>query len=143
MIPTFPPSFVALPTLISTASSSTSNNTQTIPPFETNDENLRLAAEALFKSNSVHRSPSTQFVCSDCRRIVKRCDVSVQASLDDNVAYDGKSRLRLVSLTSSDDGLNNEDAWLSLDSRLADKRSQINQTCQKDGYFSIPKMHHV
>jgi hypothetical protein len=117
-------------------------NTQILP-----NDNLRLAAETLFKSNSVHRFPSTQFICSDCHRTVKCCDVSVQTSLDENTT----SRVRLVSLTSSDDGLNNDAAWLSLDSRMANQEYQSGNTKQifydkesdKLPSRSIPRMHHV
>lgn len=143
-MPTFPPSFVAPPPLLTATTSIPSKNIQT-----TNDS-LRLAAETLFKSNSVHRYPSTQFICSDCHRIVKCCDVSVQASLNDD-NNNVTPRLRLVSLTSSDDGLNNEDAWLSFDSGTANQKYPMNHTRQafqdKDyddcSTSTIPKMHHV
>jgi hypothetical protein len=109
----------------------------------TTSDSLRLAAETLFKSNSVHRFPSNQFICSDCHRTVKCCDVSVQTSLDN----DTTSRLRLVSLTASDDGLSGDSAWLSLDSRMATQEYQMGSTRQvfhdKLSSCSIPGMHHV
>ncbi len=155
LIPTFPPSFVAAPSFLTTTPSSV--NTQTtsnVMTTTTADNNLRLTAEALFKSNSVHRSPSTQFQCPDCHRIVKRCDVSVQTSLDDKTDPKTTSRLRLVSLTSSDDGLAGDGTWLSLDSphaRMATQEYQKGHTKQvlHDNQYnevslrSIPGMHHV
>ncbi|CAF0773524.1 unnamed protein product [Rotaria sp. Silwood1] len=150
LIPTFPPTFVAPPPLLTTTTMPAFNNTQTISATSTTNDSLRLAAEALFKSNSVHRSPSTQFICSDCHQIVKRCDVGVQTSLDNNTNHNITSRLRLVSLTSSDDGLSNDDAWVSFDSQLTGQRYQMNHTRQalkNEGHnelstCSIPKMHH-
>jgi len=113
----------------------------------TTTDSLRLAAETLFKSNSVHRFPSNQFICSDCHRTVKRCDVSVQTSLDDDTNHNTTSRLRLVSLTASDDGLSGDSAWLSLDSRMATQEYQMGNTRQvfhdKLSSCSIPGMHHV
>ncbi|CAF0736343.1 unnamed protein product [Rotaria sordida] len=103
LIPTFPPTFVAPHSLLTTTTITPSNNTQTMSTIATTNDSLRLAAETLFKSNSVLRSPLTQFICSDCHRTVKRCDVSVQTSLDNNTNDNATSRLRLVSLTSSDD----------------------------------------
>jgi hypothetical protein len=133
----------------------TASNTQSTPTATTTTtDNLRLTAEALFKSSSVHRSPSAQFTCSDCHRTVKRCDVSVQTSLDDNINHNGISRLRLVSLTSSDDGLNGDGAWLSLDSshpRMTTQEYQMNDTKNvfRDKKYeelpasSIPGMYYV
>jgi len=152
LIPTFPPSFVAPPSFLTTAT--TSVNTQTTPNITTTADSLRLTAEALFKSNSVHRFPSTQFTCSDCHRTVKRCDVSVQTSLDDNTNHNATSRLRLVSLTSSDDGVSSDGAWLSLDSpisRMTTQEYQMGNTRQvfHDNTYdelsssSIPGMYHV
>ena len=146
LIPTFPPTFVAPPALLTTTSSS-SVNSQPTPNITTTADSLRLTAEALFKSNSVHRFPSTQFQCSDCQRIVKRCDVSVQTSLENN----NKSRLRLVSLTSSDDGLTGDGPWLSLDSpytRTATQEYPLGHTRQviyenEVPSRTIPRMHHV
>ena len=117
-------------------------------------DNLRLAAEALFKSNSVHRSPSTQFTCSQCQRAVKCCDVSVQTSLDEKNNESAASRLRLVSLSASDDGHGNDGTWLSLDSPHAHLVAQehpsnsTKQTFPHRNYDdvsvrSIPRMHHV
>ncbi|CAF2872436.1 unnamed protein product [Rotaria sp. Silwood2] len=151
LMPTFPPAFVAPPPLFTTTTIRPSKNTQTLSSMTTTNDSLRLAAEALFKSNSVHRFPSTQFMCSDCHRIVKRCDVSVQTSLDNVTNHDATSRLRLVSLTSSDDGLNGDDAWLSFDSQMTGQKYQMNhskQALQSEGYDElstclIPKMHHV
>ena len=125
-----------------------------MPSVTTTTDNLRLAAEALFKSNSVHRSPSTQFICSDCHRTVKRCDVAVQTCLDNNTQSNATSRLRLVSLTASDDGLGGDGTWLSLDSphpHMVSQEYQTNntrQTLQHKKYDdislrSIPRMHHV
>jgi hypothetical protein len=134
---------------------SSSSNTQTTPAMTTPTDNLRLTAEALFKSNSVHRCPSTQFTCSNCQKTIKCCDVSVQASLDDNTNHNGISRLRLVSLTSSDDGLSGGDgAWLSLDSphpHMTTQEYQRNNTGQtfRDKRYeelpasSIPGMYYV
>jgi hypothetical protein len=148
-IPTFPPTFVSLPSLLTTTSSPV--NPQPTPNVTTTADNLRLTAQALFKSNSVHRSPSTQFQCSDCHRIVKRCDVSVQTSLDEKTNPNTTSRIRLVSLTSSDDGLTGDGTWLSLDSphaRMATQEYPIGHTRQalhdhEVSSRSIPRMHHV
>ncbi|CAF0883940.1 unnamed protein product [Adineta steineri] len=158
LIPTFPPTFMAqlpsisLPTTTTTSSSSV--NTQTIPSMTTTNDNLRAAAEALFKSNSVHRSPSQQVTCSNCQRSIKRCDVSVQTSLDDKSDDSATSRLRLVSLTSSDDGHSGDGSWLPLDSPHPPLVVQEHPTSfsrpisQHKGYDaisvrSIPRMHHV
>jgi hypothetical protein len=156
VIPTFPPTFVAPPPLINTTATTTSSsvNTQTMSNVTTTTDSLRLAAEVLFKSNSVHRSPSNQFICSNCHRTVKSCDVSVQTSLDDDTDHNTTSRLRLVSLTSSDDGLSGDGAWFSLDSprpRIATQEYQMGNTrptVHDKGYDelssrSIPRMHHV
>ena len=116
--------------------------------------NLRLTAETLFKSNSVHRSPSTQFLCSNCQQTVRRCDVSVQTSLDDQTNPHSASRLRLISLTASDDGQTNDGTWLALDSphvRLNLQEYPIDETKEllHDDRFnevssrSTPRMHHV
>ena len=127
-------------------------NTQTMPnAAATTADSLRLTGEALFKSNSVHRSPSTQFLCSNCHRTVKLCDVSVQTSLEDKNNPNTISRIRLVSLTPSDDGLGGDSTWLSLDSRTPTQEYSIDNTKQGvhgDRYDqvssrSIPRMHHV
>ena len=111
LMPTFPPTFVAPPSFL-TASPSVS----AVPPWTgSQTENLRLAAEALFKSNSVHRSPSTNYFCSNCRQSVQRCDASIQASLDGTVNRAQASRLRLISMASDDEGLASDGAWLSID----------------------------
>lgn len=157
LIPTFPPTFLAPPPLLTaTTTTSSSVNTQTISNATTATDNLRITAETLFKSNSVNRFPSNQFICSDCHRTVKCCDVSVQTSLDsDNTNYNAGSRLRLVSLTSSDDGLGGGDgAWLSLDSphpRTTAQEYQTGNTRQvlHDKRYNelpsctIPGMHYV
>jgi len=107
VMPTFPPIFVPPPPLLTAP-------TQPPPP---SNENLRLA-EALFKSNSVNRSPSTLFTCSNCSQTMKRCDVSVQTSLDKPNKFNSTSRLRLISSTSDEDITNeNDGAWLSLESK--------------------------
>ncbi len=141
---------MAPPTVLTTTTSS-SVNPQPTPNITTKADSLRLTAEALFKSNSVHRFPSTQFQCSDCNRIVKRCDVSVQTSLNDKTNPNNTSRLRLVSLTSSDDGLTGDGPWLSLDSphnRMATQEYPMAHTKQvlHDNEVpsrTIPRMHHV
>ena len=155
LVPTFPPTFLAPPPLLTTTTISPSNNTQTACTFSTINDNLRLVAEALFKSNSVHRSPSTQFVCSNCHRTIKRCDISIQTSLHDNTNDKESSRLRLVSFTSSDDGRNDDDSgWLSFDSAHSHVTSQdypVNNTTQsfqnkrsdKLSTYSIPETHHI
>jgi alpha-D-ribose 1-methylphosphonate 5-triphosphate diphosphatase PhnM len=143
-----------MPSLLATAASSSSVITQTTPTMTTAKDSLRLAAETLFKSNSVHRYPSNNFICSDCHRTFKRCDVSVQTSLDDNTNYGAASRLRLVSLTASDDGLGGDGTWLSLDPHQAQRTAQEYQmrntilTPQDTRYDelssrSMPRMHHV
>jgi hypothetical protein len=125
-----------------------------MPSVTTTTDSLRFAAEALFKSNSVHRSPSNQFLCSNCHRTVKCCDVSVQTCLDDKTNHNTTSRLRLVSLASSDDGLSGDGTWLSLDSSHLHMPAQeyqpsnTKQAFQDKGYgevsnSSIPRMHHV
>lgn len=145
VLPTFPPTFVALPPMLppSTAASVTSAPVVTT----STPDNLRLAAETLFKSNSVHRSPSTQFTCSECRRTVKRCDVSVQASLSETNEQSVASRLRLVSLSASDDGHGNDGAWLSLDSPQAHfatgKPLNQQRAYEEVPVRSMPRMHHV
>lgn len=151
MLPTFPPTFVAPPPLLTTTTTTTNPLLKNPQTDKTTHENLRFAAEALFKSNSVDRSPSTHFICSDCRRTVKLCDVSVQASLDNKSGDNGRSRLRLVSLTSSDDGLTNDDAWFSYDSNTTSRKGAMNhgkQTLNDDLYDdlstgTIPKLQHV
>lgn len=104
--------------------------------------NLRLTAETLFKSNTVHRSPSAPFLCSNCQQTVRRCDVSVQASLDEQINSTATSRLRLISLTGSDDG-----TWLALDSphaRLNMPDYPIDETKQLFRESrTTPRMHHV
>ncbi len=150
LIPTFPPTFIAPTQLLPrTKTTSSSVNTQTMPNVTTTNDSLRLAAEALFKSNSVHRFPSNQYICSDCHRTVKRCDVSVQTSLDDDKNHNTTSRLRLVSLTSSDDGLGGDGTWLSLDSPHSHMTTQeyhmgnTRQGYDKLSSCKIPGMHHV
>ncbi|CAF4769642.1 unnamed protein product, partial [Rotaria magnacalcarata] len=151
LIPTFPPTIVAPPRFLTTIPVPSSNSTQNMSSISTTNANLRLASEALFKSNSVHRYPSTQFTCSDCHRIVRVCDVSVQASLDNKIDENAASRLRLVSLTSSDDGLAGDDAWFSFDSPLNGQKNHTNHPIQvlKDERYdglskcTLPKMHHV
>ncbi|UJR37214.1 hypothetical protein I4U23_029923 [Adineta vaga] len=151
MLPTFPPTFVPLlpPTSSSSTTSSSINTQTTVPSMAATDDNLRLAANALFKSNSVHHFPSTQFICSACNRTIKRCDASIQTSLDGKPNPNEVSRLRLVSLSTSDDG-----AWLSLDSPHAHgaiQETPVTNTKQtfQHGNFDhvsirpIPKMHHV
>jgi hypothetical protein len=144
LIPTFPPIFVAPLTMLNTTTPSSSTTTPTTP---VPTDNLRLA-ESLFKSNSVHRYPSTYFICSNCHRTVKFSDVSVQTSLDDPGTT---SRVRVVSLTSSDDGLHNNTAWVSLEPHHAHMTVQEYQMgnarrpSQDLGLpsSSIPGMHHV
>lgn len=107
LMPTFPPIFVPPPQLITTTTVTNELNT---------NENLRLA-ETLFKSNSVNRSTTTSVVCSNCSRTIKRCDVSVQTSLDKSNKFNLTSRLRLISSTSDEETTNeNDGAWISLDS---------------------------
>ncbi|CAF1679096.1 unnamed protein product, partial [Adineta ricciae] len=147
VLPTFPPTFVPLLPPTSTVTTPLIN-TPTVPLMTTTNDNLRMAAETLFKSNSVHRSPSTQYICSECHRTVRRCDVSVQASLDDRSNQNDPSRLRLVSLPTSDDG-----AWLTLDSppafSIVQETSLKNakQTFEQRNYNDVsvrplPRMHH-
>ena len=124
LLPTFPPTFFAPPTLLTT--------TNRLPV-----ENVRRTAETLFKSNSVHRFPTNTFVCSHCERLVKQCDVSVQTSLTANQNHHETepSRLRLVSTSSTDDG-----AWISLDSSAS---YHVENECPKSRSFETAKMHFV
>jgi hypothetical protein len=148
VIPTFPPTFVTSFSMVNTTSSSPSIVTQTTPTATIATDNLRLA-QSLFKSNSVHRYPSTHFICSNCHQTVKCCDVSVQTSLDDQ---NTTSRIRVVSLTSSDDGLHSSDTTtISLEPHHAHMTLQqyqmgnVRRPSQDAGLpsNSIPQMHHV
>ena len=147
LIPTFPPTFVAPPSMFTTATTNTSSVTtlSTASQAATAANNLRLTAQTLFKSNTVHRSPSTQILCSNCQQTVRRCDVSVQTSLDDQmINSNSTSRLRLISLTGSDDGLNNDGTWLALDSRINIQEYPMDDTQQLfHESRSTPRMHHV
>lgn len=156
LIPTFPPTFVAPPSMLTTTMTNTSSVTtpNAASQAATAANNLRLTAETLFKSNSVHRSPSTQFLCSNCHQTVRRCDVSVQTSLDDRINPQSTSRLRLISLSTSDDGQTNDGAWLALDSphaRLNMQEYPIDETKEllHDNRYNevssrtTPRMHHV
>ncbi|CAF2390746.1 unnamed protein product [Rotaria sp. Silwood2] len=68
IIPTFPPIFVTPLPLHNTTSSPSPVVTSTI----TDDFHL---AESLFKLNTVHRYPSSHFICSNCHRTIKYCDI--------------------------------------------------------------------
>jgi hypothetical protein len=144
IIPTFPPTFVTSLPLINTATSSspvTNQNTKIAA------DNLRLA-ESLFKSNTVHRYPSTYFICSNCHRTVKCCDVSVQTTLHD---HGTTSRIHVVTLTASDDELNRDTPWISLEPHHEHMILQeyqmgyLGRPSQDAGLASnsIPQMHHV
>jgi hypothetical protein len=107
---------------------------------QTKTDNLRLA-ESLFKSNTVHRYPSTNFICSNCHKTIKCCDVSVQTS-----------QIGVVPLTPSKGELNSDTGWISLE-----PHNHIHMTVQ--GYQmgntkrlsqdiglpsnSIPQMHRI
>lgn len=136
--------------MFTTATTNTSSVTTstTASQAATAANNLRLTAQTLFKSNSVHRSPSTQFLCSNCHQTVRRCDVSVQTSLDDQmINSDSTSRVRLISLTGSDDGVNNDGTWLALDSPHTRVNMQEYPMDNTQHLFhesrSTPRMHHV
>ncbi len=134
LIPTFPPTFVTSFPMhnVPTSSPSIINQTKT--------DNLRLA-ESLFKSNTVHRYPSTNFICSNCHKTIKCCDVSVQTS-----------QIGVVPLTPSKGELNSDTGWISLE-----PHNHIHMTVQ--GYQmgntkrlsqdiglpsnSIPQMHRI
>ena len=127
LMPTFPPTFVA-----SLPSVSNHPPSPSIP-----GTNLRLA-ESLFKSNSVHRFPSVQYLCSECRRTVKCSDVSVQTN----------ARLRLLSPTTSEDGLVEEKPWVPVEVKPLVQGPFFGYTrrvSQEKGSSpcTIPGMHHV
>jgi hypothetical protein len=117
------------------------------PTTTTITNNLRLA-ESLFKSNTVHRYPSTHFICSNCHQTVKCCDVSVQTSLDD---HGTPSRARVISLTASDDGINTDTIRASLEhhhGHMTVQEYQMGNTRRPSedlglSFNSIPQMHHV
>ena len=151
MMPTFPPTFItSLAMMQSNSNVPSVTQSPTSNTLATANEKLRLA-ESLFKSTSVHRYPSTNFVCSNCNRTLKCADVSIQTSLDESVSRGSTSRLRVVSLTSSDDGTGGDAGWLSLDPHHAPmtvQEYQLGQTRRPShdpGFssFSIPGMHHV
>ncbi|CAF2726549.1 unnamed protein product [Rotaria sp. Silwood2] len=98
IIPTFPPIFVTLLPLLNITSSSSPVVTSTIT------DNLHLAGSQL-KLNTVHHYPSSHFICSNCHRTIKCCNVNVQTSLND---HDAISRTRTVSLMASDEELNSD-----------------------------------
>ena len=133
--------------VVNTTTSSSSIVTQNVPSTTTVNDNLRLA-QSLFKSNTVHRYPSSHFICSNCHQTIKCCDVSVQASLDE---HDSTSRTRVISYTSSDDGLNSDATRISLEPHHAHLTLQqyqmgnIKRSSQDGGLPSnaIPQMHHV
>ncbi|CAF0879084.1 unnamed protein product [Adineta steineri] len=146
IIPTFPPMFVqSIPSFNTNTSSSSPAVSQ--PPASTTSDTLRFA-ESLFKTNNVHRYPSTHFICSNCHQTIKCHDVSVQTSLDDRSAT---TRTRLISLTASDDSLDTDLAWNSLEPHHAHMTVQEYQTgharrSSQDAGLpsnSIPQMHHV
>ncbi|CAF3607078.1 unnamed protein product [Rotaria sp. Silwood1] len=147
VIPTFPPTFVTALPLLNTTNSSSSTITQTTPTTTTAVDNLRLA-EGLFKSNTVHRYPSTHFICSNCHQTIKCCDVSVQTSFDD---HDTISRMRIVSHTASDDEINGDTDWVSYEPHCTHMTVQEYQMGNTKKAFhdtglpsnSIPQMHHV
>ncbi len=145
IIPTFPPSFATSLPLLNTTTSylPTINQTTAIV-----NDNLRLA-ESLFKSNTVHRYPSSHFICSNCHQTIKCCDVSVQTSLDH---LDTTSRKRVVSLIVGDDELTGNIARVSLEphnhAHMTVKEYQrgITRSPSQDAGLpsnSIPQMHHV
>jgi hypothetical protein len=128
IVPTFPPTFTTSFPLFNTSSSIN----QTIATV--NNDNLHLA-ESLYKSNNVHRYPSTYFICSNCHKTIKYSDVSVQTSLDD-------LRRRVVSFTDSDDGnLHNHSHMTVKEYQQGHtRRSSHDSTLISN---SIPQMHHV
>ncbi|CAF1164849.1 unnamed protein product [Rotaria sordida] len=109
LIPTFPPIFVTSLPLLNTTNSSSSTVTQTPSTTTITIDNLRLS-ETLFKSNTVHRYPSSHFICSNCHQTIKCCDVSVQTSLDDHNTI---SKIHVISHTASDDEFNGDTTWTS------------------------------
>jgi hypothetical protein len=137
IVPTFPPNFTTAIPLFNTSGINQTNATVT-------NDNLRIA-ESLYKSNTVHRYPSSYFICSNCHKTVKCSDVSVQTSIDD-------PRIRVVSLTASDDGLNCNPTSTSLESynhlhmtvkeyqQGSTRRSSHEAVLSSD---SIPQMHRV
>ncbi|CAF3148262.1 unnamed protein product [Rotaria sp. Silwood2] len=144
VIPTFPPTFVTSLPLFNTTNSSSTIVTQTKPIAI---DNLRLA-ETLFKSNTVHRYPSTHFICSNCHRTIKCCDVSIQTSLDDHNTI---SRMRVISHTTSDDEFHDDKGWISSEPHCTHMTVQEYQMGNTKKAFqdtglpsnSIPQMHHV
>jgi len=100
----------------------------------TTTDNLRFA-ESLFKSNTVN------FVCSNCHKTIKCCDVSVQTS-----------QIGVVPLTKSNDELNSNTGWISLEPHnhihMTVQEYQMGNTkklYQDVGLSSnsIPQMHHI
>jgi hypothetical protein len=137
VIPTFPPTYATPLPLFNTTIPSSSG----INPTTAND-NLRLA-ESLFKTNTVHRYPSTHYICSNCHQTIKCSDVSVQTSLDD---HHTTSRTRVVSLTASSDGLSGGTTRVSLDhGHMTVKEYQSGRLSQDTSLpsHSIPQMHDV
>ncbi|UJR08997.1 hypothetical protein I4U23_013247 [Adineta vaga] len=147
IIPTFPPTFVTPLPLFNTTTSPSPVVIQTPVSTTTAADNLHLA-ESLFKTNTVHRYPSTHFICSKCHQTIKCCDVSVQTSLDD---HNHTSRNHRISLTLSDDELSHNSVRKSLESHHAHmtvqeyrmgntRRPSQDLTLSSD---LIPQMHHV
>jgi hypothetical protein len=144
IIPTFPSIFVTLPPLLNTTTSSSSpviSQTTTIAT-----DTLPLA-KSLFKSNTVHRYPSTYFICSNCHRTNKCCDVSVQTSLHD---HSTTSSIYVVLLTTADDEVNRDTSRISLEphhAHLVVKEYQMGYLARPSQDAALPsdataQMHH-
>ncbi|CAF1327133.1 unnamed protein product [Rotaria magnacalcarata] len=145
VVPTFPPSFATTLQWLNATNSALSpgNHSATIAAMD----NLQLA-ETLFKSNNVHRYPSTHFICAKCHQKSKCCDVSVQTSFADDTST---SRIDDVSHTSSNSEPYIDNGWVPFEphcSHMRVKKYQIGniiKTHQDIGLRanSIPQMHHV
>ncbi|CAF3360506.1 unnamed protein product [Rotaria socialis] len=145
VIPTFPPSFATTLQWLNATNCALSadNHSATIAAMD----NLQLA-ETLFKSNNVHRYPSTQFTCAKCHRTVKCCDISVQTSFADDSST---SRIDAVSHASPNSEHYIDSGWVPFEPHCLHMKvkkyqiGNIRKTHQDIGLRanSIPQMHHV
>jgi hypothetical protein len=143
LIPTFPPTFVTSIPMVNTTTSSSSPSSVLQPTTTTVADNLRLA-ESLFKSTTVHRYPSSHYICSNCHQTIKCCDVSVQTSLDE---HSTTSRIRGISFTPSDDDINTislepHHAHMTIQAYQLGNTRRSSQDAELSS-SSIPQMHHV